>query len=104
MPRYLNSPDCCILCFLPPEGGLKLIKHHASYDPEVIAYVHYRCHQKIHDPENPVKFLIQFTPDEVKKFYAKKKKKNTKPDKGLTIKQRIETTRDFEMKQMFGEP
>ena len=102
--RFLNHDKTCIFCFLPPEGGFKLIQHHVSYDPEVIAWVHFRCHQKIHDPERPAKFLISYTPDEAKKFYAEKKKKNIKPDKGLTIKQRIETSRDFEMKQMFGEP
>ena len=31
-----------------------LIKHHVQYFPQVIAYVHYECHKKIHDTKNPI--------------------------------------------------
>ena len=73
---YLNSSNMCIVCFMPPlEGyGEQLIKHHVSYfDPEIIAYVHYHCHQKIHDPEKPIKHLIHYKNGDSRKFYAMKK-------------------------------
>ncbi len=75
MIRYLNTPDMCIVCFMKPQDGYgnKLIKHHVSYDPEIIAYVHYHCHQKIHDTDKPINFLIQYEDGESRKFYAAKK-------------------------------
>jgi len=48
-----------------------IIKHHVNYFPQIIAYVHYRCHQKIHDPEKPLTHLIQYTRAEAMKFYRK---------------------------------
>lgn len=83
MPRYLNKPDMCIVCFMKPQDGYgnKLIKHHVSYDPEVIAWVHFHCHQKIHDPDKPIKFLIQYTrKDSINYYAAKKKAREVKPN------------------------
>ena len=57
---YMNTKDRCIVCFKPPEKDLELIAHHVTYFQQLIAFVHYECHQKIHDPENPINHLIQY--------------------------------------------
>ena len=54
---------------------LKLIKHHITYNPEVIIWVHNKCHQKIHDANNPMTLWIRYTEKEKKSFY-----KNNKQD------------------------
>jgi len=54
---------------------LKLIKHHIKYNPEEIIWVHYKCHQKIHDINNPMTLWIRYTEKEKKSFY-----KNNKQD------------------------
>lgn len=74
----MNSRNRCIVClddFTDDEinGDNPIIKHHVKYFPEVIAYVHYRCHQKIHDPENPIEHLIQYVRKDSIKFYKMKK-------------------------------
>lgn len=56
-----------------PMVDVPLIKHHVRYDPELIAWVHFKCHMIIHDPDDPrYKFLIQFQDGESKEHYAKK--------------------------------
>lgn len=77
---YLNSKDKCIVCFEKPEkwkNGLdiELIKHHVSYFPQIIAFVHYDCHAKIHDINNPLSHLIQYEREDSIKFYEQKKEK-----------------------------
>jgi len=79
---YLNSKDKCIVCFEKPEkweNGLdiELIKHHVSYFPQIIAFVHYECHAKIHDIKNPLSHLIQYEREDSIKFYDQKKQKET---------------------------
>jgi hypothetical protein len=70
---YLNSNQMCIVCFKEPEDNLNLIKHHVTYYPETIAFVHFACHNKIHDPDNPIDIWIQYEPNDSKKFYREKK-------------------------------
>ena len=70
---YMNTKDTCILCFKKPEDGFELIEHHVKYFPQIVAFVHYDCHQKIHDPENPIKHLIQYEDGDSRKFYEGKK-------------------------------
>ena len=78
---YLNSPDFCLICRGDPEvennenstRTLKLIKHHIKYSPETIIWVHYKCHQKIHDTYNPMTVWIQYTEEEKKQFYKNRK-------------------------------
>ena len=73
---YLNSPDLCMICFGKPEvendgnstRTLKLIKHHIEYSPETIIWVHYKCHQKIHDVDNPMTVWIRYTEEEKNSF------------------------------------
>jgi len=78
---YLNSPEFCMICFKKPEAvkddnltrTLKLIKHHVKHNPETIIWTHYKCHQKIHDTDNPLIQFIQYTDNEKKEFYKNKK-------------------------------
>jgi len=67
--KYLNDRDSCYVCKQPPEDEFILIKHHVSYFPEIIAFVHFKCHQQIHDPENPIKEFIKFNDGDSRKFY-----------------------------------
>lgn len=85
---YLNSSDFCMVCFGKPEEvkeenstrTFKLIKHHMKYSPENIMWVHYECHQRIHDPDNPLTQWIQYTEEERRTFY-----KNKNQDDGKTL-------------------
>ena len=71
--KYMNSPGRCMVCFGNPEKEFTLIKHHVSYFPEKIAFVHYLCHRKIHDGK--VSSLIQYADGDSRKFYELKKLK-----------------------------
>jgi len=81
--KYYNSDKFCMICHGEPEVDgkgksartLKLIKHHIKYNPEEIIWVHYKCHQKIHDINNPMTLWIRYTEKEKKSFY-----KNNKQD------------------------
>ncbi len=80
----MNSKDLCILC-LDKKLDVKLIKHHVSYYPEVIAYVHYECHRKIH--ETPLTTFIQYKREDSIRYYKENKQDNS----GTSIKIRLET-------------
>ena len=54
MTKILNDKNRCIVCCKEFERNIldnpiDMICHHVSYFPEVIAFVHYLCHRKIHD-------------------------------------------------------
>ncbi len=80
--KFLNSDDRCIVCFEKPEKEFALIKHHVSYYPEVIAFVHYECHKKIHDPEKPLIQFIQYQRDDAVRFYKEKRTSTTPHTQG----------------------
>ena len=83
MIKHLNSKEICIICYKPPEEEgtdllgeaiqVPLLKHHVSYFPEVVAYVHYNCHKKIHD--TPLVNFIQYKDGDSRKFYEQNKKR-----------------------------
>ena len=75
--EYLNCNTRCIVCFGEPEDNLSLIKHHVSYFPERIAFVHFACHNMIHDPDKPLDLWIQYEPEDSKMFYKIKKEKES---------------------------
>lgn len=88
MKQYLNKPDICIVCFCGPEHWdngqeINLIKHHVSYFPEIIAWVHFDCHRKIHDPDNPLEQFIQYTREDSIRFYAEKAEKEKEKQRGI---------------------
>ena len=51
--------------------GIRLIRHHVSYFPEKIAFVHYTCHKKIHD--TPLDVFRQYADGDSRKFYDMKR-------------------------------
>ena len=87
MTEFMNQSDTCIACMKGRnnilDGQFKvngknvvrdvlLIKHHVKYNPEVVAYVHFTCHQIIHDPDDPrYKHLIQFQDGESREYYER---------------------------------
>lgn len=68
----MNNRNMCLVCFKPPliDDGNLLIKHHVSYFPELVAFVHYECHKAIHDPDTKLSHLIQYKEGDSRKFYA----------------------------------
>lgn len=77
--NFLNECEKCLVCngeaTLDVDTHLiqPLIKHHVRYFPQVISHVHYECHKKIHDTENPIKSFIQYEEGDSEKFYNLKK-------------------------------
>jgi len=71
--KFLNSNVMCMVCFKEPKDNLNLIKHHVSYFPQVICFVHFDCHNKIHHPDNTLPHLIQYGSKDSRKFYESKK-------------------------------
>lgn len=69
---FLNNKEKCICCFKPKEKEFELMKHHVSYFPELIAYVHYSCHNAIHEGKHP--HLLQYKQGDSRKFYGVKLK------------------------------
>jgi len=67
---FVNSSERCIVCL---NGGGTMVKHHIRYYPEAIAWVHSKCHQKIHDPENPMNVFIQYEFSDKERFESEKK-------------------------------
>ena len=43
--KTLNSSKFCMVCG-KPKTEFEFVKHHITYDPELICYVHYDCHKK----------------------------------------------------------
>ena len=72
-----NTCEICAECFkntfVDNETGVivPFIKHHVTYFPEKIAYVHDQCHKKIHATDNHC--LIQYGDGDSRKFYDNKK-------------------------------
>ncbi len=79
--EFINKDNMCIICF-GSSKDTKLIKHHLSYFPERIAYVHYDCHKKIHD--TPLDIFIQYKQGDSRKFYSRQKTTS-----GSSIKTRL---------------
>ena len=76
---YLNSRDRCIVCGSERAFDIEtrmiepLVGHHVKYFPPVVAWVHYRCHAKIHDTDNPLTQFIQYSDGDARKYYEAKK-------------------------------
>jgi len=83
--EYLNSTDICIICFKSPEKEFVLIKHHITYFPEKIAFVHHACHQKIHDPDKPITAFIQYENGDAKRYYKLRHEQQPKRIEGRII-------------------
>jgi hypothetical protein len=79
-----NCPELCAVCFEAPtvdeitHERINLTKHHIRYFPQKIAFVHSKCHDKIHDPENPITYLIDFKKGDSRRFYDIQKNSKSK--------------------------
>ena len=80
--RFLNSHEKCLVC-----GGErtfdietrmieKLSGHHVKYFPPLVAWVHQKCHAKIHDPENPMTLYIQYEEGDSQRYYKERKQRS----------------------------
>ncbi len=70
--KFLNHRDICGVCH-KEKDEFELIKHHISYFPERIMYVHFNCHVWIHDSlQNKTGLFLQYTDEEVKAWYRQK--------------------------------
>ena len=70
--KFLNNRNTCGVCH-KPKDEFELIKHHVSYFPERIMYVHYHCHVWIHDSlQNKLGLFLQYSDSEVKTWYKNK--------------------------------
>ena len=71
--RFLNSCDRCIICGFGRAFDIQtrmiesLVGHHVKYFPAVVAWVHYHCHRKIHDTDNPITVFIQYEENDARK-------------------------------------
>lgn len=89
--EVVNSPLKCLVCNKPhnsdSDGRLvKFIVHHLRYFPERVSFVHYECHQKIHNSEfSP---FIQYNDGDSRMYYNMKENKD---ESGSTIKVRLES-------------
>jgi hypothetical protein len=84
--RFLNSCDRCIICGFGRAFDIQtrmiesLVGHHVKYFPAVVAWVHYHCHRKIHDTDNPIAVFIQYEENDARKYYEKKAARHTYGD------------------------
>ena len=84
MTEFLNKNDICLVCFGSSLDS-KLLKHHISYFPERVAYVHYDCHNRIHSV--PLTNFIQYDEGDSSKFYDNESNKT----KDQTIEARLKS-------------
>jgi hypothetical protein len=80
--KPINGNGLCICCSKPKdviyclgvEDTLRFEKHHITYFPQQIAYVHHSCHKLIHDGQYP--HLIQYNKGDSRKFWKEGKRKD----------------------------
>ena len=77
---FLNNRDRCMVCGRQRTFDIQthmiepLVGHHVKYFPPQVAWVHYFCHRKIHDTENPITLFIQYEEGDARRYYSQKKK------------------------------
>mgnify|MGYP001339018632 FL=1 len=72
---FVNTQETCIVCHVKSSDDTNpMVRQHIRYyERETIAWVHSKCHQKIHDPENPITAFIPFEPAAKDRFDSEKK-------------------------------
>ena len=82
--RFLNSHERCIVCGgertfdIQTRMRERLHGHHVQYFPSVVAWVHFSCHQKIHDLKNPITVFIQYNEGDSRRYYKQMKQRYTR--------------------------
>jgi hypothetical protein len=73
--EFFNFYDTCAVCLQSYDIDNDtqiiepLIKHHITYFPQKIAYVHNKCHKQIHSNNNVLSNFIQYENGDSNKFY-----------------------------------
>lgn len=76
---YLNSHNNCMACGhdcsfdIGTKRQIPLVKHHVTYFPQKIAFVHQECHFAIHH-KGLRSDLIKYSEGDGRKFYDQEKK------------------------------
>ena len=79
--KFFNSHKTCMVCHGERTFDTRtrmverLYGHHVKYFPPVVAWVHYQCHAKIHDPKNPITVLIQYSEGDSQRYYEQRKQR-----------------------------
>lgn len=86
---YLNSHNNCMACGhdcsfdIGTKRQIPLVKHHVTYFPQKIAFVHQECHFAIHH-KGLRSDLIKYSEGDGKKFYDQEKKSSCKNTWGVS--------------------
>ena len=81
--KFLNSYERCIVCHgertfdIQTRMVEKLSGHHVRYFPPLVAWVHPKCHAKIHDPQNPMILYIQYDEGDSQRYYKQMKQRSS---------------------------
>lgn len=87
---YLNSHNNCMACGhdcsfdIGTKRQIPLVKHHVTYFPQKIAFVHQECHFAIHH-KGLRSDLIKYSEGDGKKFYDQEKKSSCKNTWGVSV-------------------
>jgi len=79
--KFFNSHKRCIVCNgertfdIQTRMVEKLSGHHVRYFPPLVAWVHPKCHAKIHDPQNPMILYIQYDEGDSQRYYKQMKQR-----------------------------
>lgn len=86
---YLNSHNNCMACGhdcsfdIGTKRQIPLVKHHVTYFPQKIAFVHQECHFAIHH-KGLRSDLIKYSEGDGKKFYDQEKKSSCQNTWGVS--------------------
>ena len=81
--KFFNSHKRCIVCNgertfdIQTRMVEKLSGHHVRYFPPLVAWVHPKCHAKIHDPQNPMTLYIQYEEGDSQRYYKQMKQRSS---------------------------
>ena len=81
--KFFNSHKRCIVCNgertfdIQTRMVEKLSGHHIRYFPPLVAWVHPKCHAKIHDPQNPMILYIQYDEGDSQRYYKQMKQRSS---------------------------
>ena len=87
---YLNSHNNCMACGhdcsfdIGTKRQIPLVKHHVTYFPQKIAFVHQECHFAIHH-KGLRSDLIKYSEGDGKKFYDQEKQISKENTWGVSV-------------------
>ena len=81
--KFFNSHKRCIVCNGERTFDIqtrlveRLYGHHVRYFPPLVAWVHQKCHAKIHDHQNPMTLYIQYEKGDSQRYYKQRKQRSS---------------------------